>query len=49
LYYDYENEYVVERWSGYFESLLNVEDDRKVNLTSMGREGATSRKVGEQK
>jgi hypothetical protein len=39
---------VVERWSGYFESLLNVEDDRKANLTSMGRGCVTSKKVGEQ-
>jgi hypothetical protein len=32
---------VVEMWSGYFESLLNMEDDRKANLTSMGRAGVT--------
>jgi hypothetical protein len=44
----YDNEQVVERWSGYFESLLNVEYDRKANLTSMGRGGVTSRRVGEQ-
>jgi hypothetical protein len=44
----HESEQVIERWSGYFESLLNVEDDRKVNLTCMGRGGAASRKVVEQ-
>jgi hypothetical protein len=44
----YENEEMVERWSGFFESLLNVEDVRSTNLTSMGRGGATSREVGEQ-
>jgi hypothetical protein len=36
---------VVERWHEYFESLLNVEDDRRANLRSVGR-GVTSRNVG---
>jgi hypothetical protein len=27
-----ENEQVVKRWSEYFESLLNVEDDRRAKL-----------------
>jgi hypothetical protein len=31
-----ENEQVVERWSEYFKSLLNVEDDRRAELTSNG-------------
>jgi hypothetical protein len=31
-----ENEQVVERWSEYFESLLDVEDDRRAKLTYMG-------------
>jgi hypothetical protein len=42
----HENEQVVVRWTEYFESLLNVED-KNANLTSMGRGGAASRKVGE--
>jgi hypothetical protein len=42
-----ENEQVVERWSEYFESLLNVADDRRAKLTSMGRGGVTSRNVGD--
>jgi hypothetical protein len=40
-----KNEQVVERWSEYFESLLNVEDDRRAQLTSMGRGGVTIRHV----
>jgi hypothetical protein len=42
-----ENEQVVERWSDYFVSLLNVKDDRRAKLTSMDRGGATSRNVGD--
>jgi hypothetical protein len=46
---EHVKEQVVERWSEYFELLLNVDDERKVNLTtSMGRGGAASRKVREQ-
>jgi hypothetical protein len=44
----HESEQVVERWSGYFESLFNVVDDRKANLTCMGRGGAANRKVVEE-
>jgi hypothetical protein len=40
-----ENEQAVERLSEYFESLLNVQDNKKANLTSMGREGVTSNNV----
>jgi hypothetical protein len=40
-----ENDQVVERWSEYFESLLNVKDERRANLTSMGRGSVTSRNV----
>jgi hypothetical protein len=46
---DAKREQVAERWSEYFESLLNVEDDRRANLTSMGKGGVTSRNVGNNK
>jgi hypothetical protein len=42
-----ENEQVIERWSEYFESLLNVEDDKRPKLTSVDRGGITSRNVGD--
>jgi hypothetical protein len=37
---------VVERLNENFESLLNVEDDRRAKLTAVGRGGVTSRNVG---
>jgi hypothetical protein len=42
-----ENEQMVERWSDYFESLLNVDDDKRAKITSMSRGGVTSRNVGD--
>jgi hypothetical protein len=46
ILHDYEQ--VVESWSGYFQSLLNMEDDRKANLMTMERGGSTSKKVVDQ-
>jgi hypothetical protein len=44
-----EDEKVAERWSEYPESVLNVEDDRRAKLTSLGRGAVTSRNVGDHK
>jgi hypothetical protein len=38
-----ESEQVVERWNEYFKSLMNVEGDRRMKLTSMGRGDITNR------
>jgi hypothetical protein len=44
----HENKQLFERLTEYLKSLLNVENDKRANLTSVGRGGATSTKLLDQ-